>query len=267
MRTTQANSGPTEVEAEPDAREDGRRHPLALTRVSTVAALVDALRQRILDGEFAPRTALREVELASEYGVARHSVRAALQSLAQTGLLSHFPNRGVYVPEMTAADIADLFRLRTALEVEAVTMLAEIGQVTLEVDAALARLAHLPPDTRWSTVIETDLDFHRALVQSTGSPRLDSVYAGLQQEVQLCLTPLRGRWQPSETITRQHSVILDFIRQRDPQTAAAEVRAHVDASCRQLLELSATAADPDLGPDMGTAPGVRRAADPVPDRR
>lgn len=221
---------------------DSHRRPASLTPVSTVAALVAALRQRILDGEFAPGAALREVELASEYGVARHSVRAAMQSLAHTGLLRHIPNRGMFVQEMTPADIADLFRLRAAIEVEAVTELAEAGRVTPEMEAALARLVALPPDARWSTVIETDLEFHRSMVHSIGSPRLDSVYVGLQQEVQLCLTRLRGRWQPSEMLTQSHRVILDMIRSRDP-LAAAELRAHMESSGRQLQDLSATVAD------------------------
>ena len=59
----------------------------ALARVSTVDALVDALRHRVLSGELAPGAAMREVELSEEYGVGRHSLRAALQALVHEGLL------------------------------------------------------------------------------------------------------------------------------------------------------------------------------------
>jgi DNA-binding GntR family transcriptional regulator len=238
MRTAQSNQG---AAAGQSGRDTGGRRPVSLPRVSTVAALTDALRQRILDGEFPPRTALREVELAEDYGVARHSVRAAMQALAHSGLLTHAPNRGMFVPEITQVDITDLFRLRTAIEAEAVTVLAETGLVTQEVEAALARLASLPADAPWSTVIGTDLDFHREIVQSTGSSRLDGVFAGLQQEVQLCLIPLRGRWQPSEFLTQSHRTILDMIRRREPIAVAAELRAHVDASRHQLQDLAAAA--------------------------
>jgi DNA-binding GntR family transcriptional regulator len=258
MQNTRANSASDSPDA---ALTQSNRRPPSLARVSTVDALVAALRQRILDGEFAPRSALREVELASEYEVARHSVRAALQSLAQSGLLSHVPNRGMFVPEMTPADIADIFRLRAAVEIEVVTELAERGRVTQAMEEALAKLINLPADARWSTVIQTDLDFHRSLVQATGSDRLDAVYAGLQQEVQLCLTTLRGSWQPVELIT-PHSVILDVIRQRDPIRVASEMRTHMESSQRQLQELAATAAAANPDVDRSAA-----AVDPIPDRR
>ena len=44
---------------------------LSLHRVSTVDALVAALRTRILDGDLPAGERLRELELAEAYGVAR----------------------------------------------------------------------------------------------------------------------------------------------------------------------------------------------------
>ena len=70
---------------------------LALQRVSTVDAIAAALRTRILDGELAAGERLRELELADAYGVARHSLRAALRALAAEGLVAIEPNRGASV--------------------------------------------------------------------------------------------------------------------------------------------------------------------------
>ena len=50
-----------------------------LHRTSTVDALAQALRQQILDGELSAGAWLRERELCEAYGVARHSLRAALR--------------------------------------------------------------------------------------------------------------------------------------------------------------------------------------------
>ena len=49
---------------------------MMLQRTTTVDALADALRARILDGALAPGARLRERELCEQYGVARHSLRA-----------------------------------------------------------------------------------------------------------------------------------------------------------------------------------------------
>src|SRR2546428_14179037 len=67
---------------------------VATRPVSTVEAIAEALRDRVLNGELAPGTPLREVELSRHFGVGRHSLRAALQSLTAEGLLEHAPNRG-----------------------------------------------------------------------------------------------------------------------------------------------------------------------------
>ena len=86
---------------------------LALQRVSTVDAIAAALRTRILDGELGAGERLRELELAEAYGVARHSLRAALRALAAEGLVAIEPNRGARVARSTAADLGALFELRT----------------------------------------------------------------------------------------------------------------------------------------------------------
>ena len=64
----------------------------SLRVVSTLDALVSSLRQRLLVGELAAGTPLGEVELASDYGVARPTARAALQALVAEGLLRREPN-------------------------------------------------------------------------------------------------------------------------------------------------------------------------------
>ena len=74
---------------------------LALQRVSTVDAIAAALRTRILDGDLGAGERLRELELAEAYGVARHSLRAALRALAAEGLVVIEPNRGARVAALT----------------------------------------------------------------------------------------------------------------------------------------------------------------------
>ena len=75
-----------------------------LHRPSTVDALADALRHEILDGELAPGSRLRERELCEAYGVARHSLRAALRALENEGLVRIEQHRGARVAALSAAD-------------------------------------------------------------------------------------------------------------------------------------------------------------------
>ncbi|NII68684.1 FCD domain-containing protein [Microbacterium ulmi] len=225
---------------------DGSSHPssgdiavrrrTAITPVSTVSALAAELRLSILGGEFRAGDQLREIQLAERYRVARHSVRAALHLLSQQGLLTHRPNRGVFVPEMTQDEIADIFRLRSAIEVEAITQLASEGVVAPDVESAFSRLAEAP-STEWGVVIGLDLDFHRSLVQATGSRRLSDAFSDLLGELQLCLVDLERAQLPSQWLTESHALILDSVRAADPTLAAATVRSHLVSSRRQLEEI------------------------------
>jgi DNA-binding transcriptional MocR family regulator len=59
----------------------------AVQPISTTEAVIASLRARILDGKIEPGVRLPEVELAMEFGVARPTVRAAIQTLCHEGLL------------------------------------------------------------------------------------------------------------------------------------------------------------------------------------
>lgn len=57
--------------------------------------ITESLRARITGGEFAPGAALpSEASLCAEYGVARNTLRRALDQLAEEGLIEARPGRG-----------------------------------------------------------------------------------------------------------------------------------------------------------------------------
>ncbi|MBK1615918.1 GntR family transcriptional regulator [Rubrivivax gelatinosus] len=65
---------------------------------SRYAALAAALRQRVVDGEWPPGTALpAETSLAAEHGVALGTLRRALELLAEQGLIERRHGRGTFV--------------------------------------------------------------------------------------------------------------------------------------------------------------------------
>src|SRR5918996_1234467 len=126
-----------------------------LHRPSPVEALADALRREILDGELPAGARLRERELCEAYGVARHSLRAALRTLAADGLVRIEPHRGASVAELTADDVRWLYELRAALELEAAHLALDRngGRLPPKVHQALARLEAACPDESWSPII------------------------------------------------------------------------------------------------------------------
>lgn len=212
-----------------------------LSPVSTVDALADALRHQVLDGSLAPGTYLREVQVATSYGVARHTVRAAMQMLVLEGVLRHTPNRGVHVPELDSDDVVDVFRLRAALESEAIRLIITAASTPAAAIDATRRLETLPDDAGWDLVVEADLAFHRGIIMDAGSQRLVRAYAGAQSEIQLCMVQLRPNYERPSEVAAEHRELLDTVIAGDLDAADRAFRKHWDDATENLLRtLAAT---------------------------
>lgn len=214
-----------------------------ITPVSTVDAAANALRELILDGNLEPGTRLREHEFAERLGIARHSFRAATQILIGEGLLRREPNRGVEVPELSAADVADIFRLRAALELEAVRLVTEAGIVPVAAQRAVAELTALGDEAPWRDVVWPDQRFHRAIIEATDSPRLDRAYGDLQSEIVLCLVQLRPAYDQPAEVAAEHEELLEPIVAGDAERAEKLMRAHLDEAVENLVRLHERKAD------------------------
>ena len=210
-----------------------------LPRDSPVEALAADLRTRILDRELAPDTPLRELALVEEYGVARHTVRAALRALETEQLVRIEPNRGARVAALGPQEVKGLFELRTALETEGVRLALERngGRLPPEVHAACARLtAACRPRRPWSGVVEAHDALHHAFVESSGSARLTAAHAALHGEMHLFVVGLPERWT-RERMASNHEALVAAIEREGPDP----LRAHLgEAAAALIADLPAT---------------------------
>jgi DNA-binding GntR family transcriptional regulator len=208
--------------------------PRPLHRMSTVDALADALRREILDGVLAPGAWLRERELCEAYGVARHSLRAALRALAAEGLVKIEPHRGAHVVQLSADDVRWLYELRTALELEAAHLALERngGRLPEAVHAALARLeaACAGADPPWSEINEAHADLHAALVAAAHSPRIEAAHAALSGEMRLFLLALRPHL-PAAQLAADHATLVAGLEKDGPEI----LREHLRSAAETLV--------------------------------
>jgi DNA-binding GntR family transcriptional regulator len=215
--------------AEPEPAQD-----LRLETISTVEAAANALRELILDGQLEPGARLRETEFAERLGIARHSFRAATQILVSEGLLHREPNRGVQVPIFAPDDLIDVFRLRTALEVEAVRLVVATGDIPAAAEESVRQLSALPDDAPWRAVVTPDMRFHRAIIDGAGSERLARAYATVQSEVLLCLVWLRPHYDRPSQVAAEHEELIAAIRDGDADRAELLFRGHLTEAAENL---------------------------------
>ena len=220
--------------ASPHQAFNAERSRRELRPVSLIDAVASSVRERVVAGEFAPGTQLREIELAAEYGVARPTVRAALQHLVLTGLLRREANRSAFVPELSPGDIADLFSMRALIEIEAVRRLAKATAPTGRAEQAVRRLERFTENASWSDVVEADLEFHRSLVAATESPRLLRLFELLEDEIRLSIAQLRPAYASPTDLAREHRRLLTVIETGTATEAVRLMQQHLDQAVGDL---------------------------------
>ena len=212
--------------------------PAPLPRTTTVDALAGALRTRILDGDLPPDAPLREQHLAQAYGVARHTVRAALRALAAEGLVRVEAHRGARVTALDADDLEGLGALRIALEVEAArrALARHDGRLPAPVHAAQAALeaACLAHDADgpagFAPVAEAHEALHHAIVVASESPRIVAAHRALGGELRLFLVQLRPAWDVP-ALAAEHAALVQALEADGPDV----LRPHIEASTRALV--------------------------------
>jgi DNA-binding GntR family transcriptional regulator len=207
-----------------------------IATVSTVEAAANAIRELILDGELGPGTRLRENDFAERLGIARHSFRAATQILIGEGLLRREPNRGVQVPVFSGADVEDIFKLRAALEVEAVRLAIGAGVVPDEARAAVEQLSNLSGEAPWRDVVQPDLRFHSAIIDAAGSERLRRAYRGLRSEIVLCMVQLEPAYDHPAQVAAEHEELLGAIAAADSDRAERLWRVHLEEAAQNQIK-------------------------------
>src|SRR5205823_5718565 len=89
--------------------------------------LAATIQARVLSGEFASGSRLRQESLASEFGVSRTPVREALRKLQAAGIVQLEPRRGARVRGPSAREVREAYEVRAELEGLA-AMLADLHQ-------------------------------------------------------------------------------------------------------------------------------------------
>lgn len=210
------------------------RMPASSIALTTSAAVTQLLRQSLDRGRWASGQALRQEEIAAEFGVSRVPVREALFQLQAEGLLQMVPNKGMYVRTVSAADLRELFRLRWLIESD---VLAQA--VPLHTPATLNRVetvqAALDKAQAVADWIAGDREFHEALyapAQRTQS--MDSVRR-LRHQVDRYYFARMKPGTRAQGWHEEHHALIRAVRRRDATAAVKVLQAHLAATERSAV--------------------------------
>ena len=212
---------------------------LPASSISRREAVVTQIRRGIVLGVLRPGEKLTEVGLATALQVSRPTVREALAQLAQEGLLTAEPYRGLRVTEIDAAAIHDLAQTRLALDRLAIQ--AIMNDATGHRMDALLRAWHVYEATvdNPDPVARHDghLAFHRAIWSAADNVMLDQLWPVIEAHMTIALAEdQRARPNPDRS-RRIHAALVDSIVAGNLDRIEAALQEHTMVTAEQLIAL------------------------------
>lgn len=223
-----------------------------VARVTVSAEIRQRLADAIHTGQLAPGTPLpAERVLCQEFGVARTSVREAIQGLVIAGFIERRGNRSVVaerLPEVnfTGDDrktlVTQLFEVRQVIEPAIAEMASR--RATEDQRDEIARIAE-QTTTNLARFRELDHQFHTALARACGNPLLNEVHSKALStlfgsgDLSELLYAEVNRTEVGDIITSSlaaHRAIADAVVKGHTRKAVAAVVAHLDDVERRMVE-------------------------------
>jgi GntR family carbon starvation induced transcriptional regulator len=209
-------------------------------------AAVDTLSERaaarieadILAGVLAPDSRLGIAETAARYGVGATPVREALSRLAARGLVNAIGQRGFRVKPISSEDLADIIRIRTLIEREALRLSLEAGDGAWEgeIVATLHRLKwYIRENRRGFREGEPQFDalhknFHTSLIAACGSPRLLAAHSDLYDQTYRYRRLMMAKFADPEEFVRAHESLAELTIHRAREEAFAALDGHISST-------------------------------------
>lgn len=198
-----------------------------LRTITTVEAISNMLEEDIYSLQYKMGEKLTEAELAARYGVSRNTLREAMTYLTSKGLLERVTNKGIYVKDILADDVAEIFHLRELLEREAVRQIISSGVVPPKLHELAYEVSRYDLDTDSEANLNADIVFHTYLVEAAGSPRLINMYQTLLYEVKLCIFQSCAFVPPRPENVQTHYQLLQAMQAGDLVSALSYLREHI----------------------------------------
>jgi DNA-binding GntR family transcriptional regulator len=204
------------------------------------------IRNAIAYGILRPGERLPQDRLAGLLNVSRMPIRAALRQLESEGLVELHPHRGATVRALSPEEISDLYEMRILVETFALRKTVRaIEEPHLErLEAIAADLENAGDHETWMHLRQ---EFYKALYSIGNTPRVVSTIMQFRAEVSRYTRNLE------DPRSQTHVALLERIRLRDPDLAAAWLEAHLrqvaQTRRRQVAESEFRAlSGPDLAP-------------------
>jgi DNA-binding FadR family transcriptional regulator len=216
-----------------------------IQRISLVDTIVDRLQSEISSGNWPVGKRIpAEGELTKVLGVSRPSLREAVRSIVQLGLLEIRQGDGTYVvasdPSEVAlrrmldeADTSEVLSVRRALDGLAArdAALNRSEAEVAELEAHFEKRSQAIAKEDLEAFVDHDVAFHIGIAVASHNRLLAAIYASFDTSLRLAVGPNNCMSDNTDEILDElHSKLLRAIKERDPEGAEAAALGLLDRS-------------------------------------
>lgn len=212
-------------------------------RVTLAGEVRAEIERMIVQGDLAAGEKLNELALSNVMGVSRGTVREAIRSLADSGLVDLVANRGAFVHETTLAEVRNLYELRGAIFAMACAAAArrvgsgEEKKLLAQLTANLEKMRDVLCEEKFSKYYKLNIEFHNLLMQGAGNPRAKTIYDNLVKEMHLFR---RRGLSIAANVARsleEHEAILNAVAAGNAELARIAAEQHIVSGLERYMNL------------------------------
>lgn len=210
----------------------------ATDKYSLRGRVFNKLRDDILSGRYKENDELREAAIGEELGVSRTPVREAFRQLELEGLIRIVPNKGAYVTGISAADVADIYEIRSLLEglcARWATKRISKDKIEEMEETILLSEFHLSKG-HYDQLTELDNRFHMLLYEACGSKILTHQLKDFHHYVQKQRQQTLSNEDRSKEAVMEHKAIMEAVRDGNASLAEKLADEHMCNAYRNMVK-------------------------------
>lgn len=212
-------------------------------RDTSLAKLVrDEVLALILQGSLVPGQRINEPEVAARLGVSRVPVREALRELESSGLVVARKHAGVFVRQLEAQEITDLYQMRGLLDGYAGRQAAQLPpehlkRLLIELRDSILVMKDAANQSDVQLYYRENLKFHWAIVNACGNQTLTETYRSIVQKLHLSRLKNLSQDVGMQASIAEHMDIVAALRLGDPRRSEALMAHHVGDAFKRLQDV------------------------------
>ena len=203
----------------------------------------ELLMRKIVRLELAPGTVLAEKTLMTEFGIGRTPIREAMQRLAVEGLVHHLPNRGMFVCEISATSVQQIYEFRSLIDGNAARLAAtRASREDIDDLANLhTALVQATEDGDIDRYVALDRAFYRVLARAATNTYLAEVLPrifNLHLRLWFFIAQKMGGWHPIATAHGEMTKgVADAVRRGDPDAAELAMKVYISRRHQNIRDI------------------------------